>query len=88
MTSSDPTTRQFRGALRSFQNMVGLDQTGILDDVTFEQMTQPRCGNTDVSGSRERRKRFGLYLCNKEYLKRFSLCCSLGKQGERQYFTT
>lgn len=39
--------------------MTGLEQTGILDDQTFEQMSQPRCGNSDVSGGRERRKRFG-----------------------------
>lgn len=39
--------------------MVGLEQTGELDDQTFDQMQQPRCGNSDVSAGRERRKRFG-----------------------------
>ncbi|KAI6176887.1 Macrophage metalloelastase [Aphelenchoides bicaudatus] len=58
LKTNEPTPRSFRNAVRSFQNMVGLEQTGELDDQTFDQMQQPRCGNSDVSAGRERRKRF------------------------------
>ncbi|CAD5217781.1 unnamed protein product [Bursaphelenchus okinawaensis] len=58
LTTSHPTPREFRNAIKSFQDMVGLKQTGILDDTVFNEMKQPRCGNADVSSSNERRKRF------------------------------
>jgi hypothetical protein len=46
--------------------MIGMEQTGELDEQTFEEMEQPRCGNSDVSGGRERRKRFGKLSTNIE----------------------
>lgn len=30
--------------------MIDVEQTGELDERTFEQMQQSRCGNSDVSG--------------------------------------
>ncbi|XP_062589843.1 matrix metalloproteinase-24-like [Saccostrea cucullata] len=35
-------------AIRNFQQMVGLPQTGILDRKTIKKMQAPRCGNKDV----------------------------------------
>ncbi|KAI6235323.1 Macrophage metalloelastase [Aphelenchoides besseyi] len=58
LSTSVPTPRQFRSAIRSFQDMIGMKQTGILDDETYDEMNQPRCGNSDVSSTNERRKRF------------------------------
>ncbi|CAD5222392.1 unnamed protein product [Bursaphelenchus xylophilus] len=58
LTTSHPTPREFRNAMKSFQDMTGRKQTGVLDDDAYTEMRQPRCGNSDVSSSNERRKRF------------------------------
>lgn len=56
--TKNPTPRQFQNALRSFQDLVGVKATGLLDETTMALMMQPRCGNSDMSRGSERRKRF------------------------------
>ena len=43
--------------MRAFQRFVGLNQTGLVDELTWQKMRQPRCGNKDLRRI-QRRKRF------------------------------
>ncbi|CAF1085149.1 unnamed protein product [Adineta steineri] len=43
--------------VRAFQRFVGLNQTGIIDELTWQKMREPRCGNKDLRRI-QRRKRF------------------------------
>ncbi|CAF3671569.1 unnamed protein product [Rotaria sordida] len=44
-------------AVRAFQRFVGLNQTGIIDELTWQKMREPRCGNKDLRRI-QRRKRY------------------------------
>ena len=44
-------------AVRAFQRFSGLNQTGLIDEVTWQKMREPRCGNKDLRRI-QRRKRF------------------------------
>lgn len=59
LSTLQPSPRQFRSAVRSFQDLTGLPPSGRLDELVWAQMRQARCGNADVAGGSERRKRFG-----------------------------
>lgn len=60
-----PSPHAFQNALKNFQDLVGIERTGILDAPTVEEMQQPRCGNTDISQRNERNRRFGKVLSPK-----------------------
>ena len=50
-------------AVMEFQSFAGLEQTGLLDNVTMELMMIPRCGVRDIVGhgaTVKRRKRYAL----------------------------
>ncbi len=36
-------------ALKMYQEMMGLNQTGVLDQATMTEMAKPRCGNEDMN---------------------------------------
>lgn len=61
-TSRIPNIREFHNAIRTFQDMAGIKSTGHLDEITIKEMMQPRCGNNDLSRSRNRYKRFGKFF--------------------------
>uniref|UniRef100_A0AC34QKW1 Peptidase metallopeptidase domain-containing protein n=1 Tax=Panagrolaimus sp. JU765 TaxID=591449 RepID=A0AC34QKW1_9BILA len=58
--SKTPTEDEFRAAVKTFQDMAGVEKTGVLDPDTLAQMAQPRCGNNDVTRrpTAKRGKRF------------------------------
>uniref|UniRef100_A0A914BX74 Peptidase metallopeptidase domain-containing protein n=1 Tax=Acrobeloides nanus TaxID=290746 RepID=A0A914BX74_9BILA len=58
LNSINPTPHDFRNALKTFQDLAGIERTGLLDIPTIEEMKQPRCGNTDISKRSERNRRF------------------------------
>ncbi|CAF4949386.1 unnamed protein product, partial [Rotaria socialis] len=35
-------------AVKAFQRFIGLNQTGIIDELTWQKMREPRCGNKDL----------------------------------------
>lgn len=45
------------GAVRAFQRFVGLRPTGRVDELTWQKMREPRCGNKDLRRI-QRRKRY------------------------------
>ncbi|XP_070212983.1 matrix metalloproteinase-16-like [Littorina saxatilis] len=65
---SDPKTGALRSeeyvkkAIRAFQKMAGINQTGKIDEETQQMMEMPRCGNKDniQLGNGARRKRYAL----------------------------
>jgi hypothetical protein len=58
LNSLRPTPREFRNAIKSFQDMMGKPPTGVPDEELLKEMRQSRCGNQDISRKTERRKRF------------------------------
>ena len=61
LTRDNPTADQITDAVRTTQKYMGLEQTGILDAVTIDRMSDPRCSVSDVpSGGRgsSRKKRW------------------------------
>ncbi|CAF4237942.1 unnamed protein product [Rotaria socialis] len=44
-------------AVKAFQRFIGLNQTGIIDELTWQKMREPRCGNKDLRRI-QRRKRY------------------------------
>ncbi|XP_046552154.1 matrix metalloproteinase-16-like [Haliotis rubra] len=56
------TEASFKDAIRQFQKMAGLNVTGVMDKVTKDTMSLPRCGNRDkhVLSQGARRKRYTL----------------------------
>lgn len=68
MKPQDPKTGALRSeeyvknAIRAFQKMAGIPQTGKIDAATEEMMKMPRCGNSDniQLGNGARKKRYAL----------------------------
>ncbi|KAL3089531.1 hypothetical protein niasHS_006915 [Heterodera schachtii] len=58
LSSPIPTPTELRNALIGFQEMAGLPNSGTMDKTTIETMKSTRCGNTDMSRSGGRRRRF------------------------------
>lgn len=44
-------------AVRAFQRFIGLNQSGVVDELTWQKMREPRCGNKDLRRI-QRRKRY------------------------------
>uniref|UniRef100_A0A7E4VKV3 ZnMc domain-containing protein n=1 Tax=Panagrellus redivivus TaxID=6233 RepID=A0A7E4VKV3_PANRE len=61
----EPTDKQYENALKDFQDLVGIEKTGLLDAETKAMMAQPRCGNKDITHRGSRHKRF-LYVARWE----------------------
>ena len=53
------TNDDFTEALRCFQGVSGIEETGVLDAKTLQQMQQPRCGmpDGDLCAAHKKRKR-------------------------------
>ncbi|KAK5968178.1 Peptidoglycan binding domain protein [Trichostrongylus colubriformis] len=54
---SQLTAEAITSALKRFQRMFGLPQTGIMDERTAALMAKPRCGVKDEPTMRHRRRR-------------------------------
>lgn len=51
MSFGQTSLRDSSSAVRQFQQMFGLRETGVVDDETARLMEEPRCGNVDVAAS-------------------------------------
>uniref|UniRef100_A0AC35FB75 Peptidase metallopeptidase domain-containing protein n=1 Tax=Panagrolaimus sp. PS1159 TaxID=55785 RepID=A0AC35FB75_9BILA len=56
--TNTPSDKEYKNAIKNFQDLVGIDKTGVLDAETLDQMSQPRCGNNDITRHNRRHKRF------------------------------
>lgn len=58
----DPTQEEWEAAVKTFQDMAGIQKTGVVDSETLDGMSQPRCGNNDVNRHGNRGKRFCMLI--------------------------
>jgi hypothetical protein len=55
--TNDSLSQISPAAVRAFQRFSGLNRTGIIDELTWQKMREPRCGNKDLRRI-QRRKRY------------------------------